>query len=122
MTYGRKEYIDGPRLYPSNADLSQSYGQGSICGFPFDLRQPGRQSGYSGGQGTHESNYESWKSTKIQGKFTKNGICPQVSKGQEASSTLSGKRKLGGWGTKIPDYIMEELQGQKELAVTVPGM
>lgn len=75
-----------------------------------------------GGQGTHESNYESWKSTKIQGKFTKNGICPQVSKGQEASSTLSGKRKLGGWGTKIPDYIMEELQGQKELAVTVPGM
>ena len=86
MTYGRKGYIDGPRLYPSNAD------------------------------------YESWKSTKIQGKFTKNGICPQVSKGQEASSTLSGKRKLGGWGTKIPDYIMEELQGQKELAVTVPGM
>ena len=33
MTYGRKEYIDGPRLYPSNADLSQSYGQGAFADF-----------------------------------------------------------------------------------------
>lgn len=59
---------------------------------------------------------------EYKGSSLKMGFVRQVSKGQEASSTLSGKRKLGGWGTKIPDYIMEELQGQKELAVTVPGM